>query len=239
MVIASFSVPNPDYPILDRKDNTALCDPRANVAASINNTPWHHSQSTAGSPQIWHLESNLHGPILQWEDSQMSCIHKMHLATYIIASNISAMWPRTSSRFLSRTMGGYEAKWYVHLGVKAYLEAVSQLVCVHVPYIDIHIIATRHQHGILVTERERERERERRHLLCCMLSLLHTCQVYTLTIFSKVTSTHTAIMMPENYRTLRPVNSKTSPRNHMERKEVGMHPLWRNQTLHQRTLIQV
>ena len=104
----------------------------------------------------------------------------------------------------------------MHLGVEAYLEAVSQLVCVHVPYVDIHIVATRHQHGILVTERERER----RNLLCCMLSLLHTCQVYTLTIFSEVTSTHTAIMMPENYRTLRPVNSKTSPCNHMEGRKV-------------------
>ena len=46
----------------------------------------------------------------------------------------------------------------MRLGVEAYLEAVSQLVCVHVPYVDIHIVATRHQHGILVTERERERE---------------------------------------------------------------------------------
>ena len=47
--------------------------------------------------------------------------------------------------------------------------------------------------------------------------------LYTLTIFSKVTSTHTTVMMPENYRTLRPVNSKTSPRNHMKEKEVGGH----------------
>ena len=55
------------------------------------------------------------------------------------------------------------------LGVEAYLEAVSQLVRAHVPYVDLHIIPTRHQHGILVTEKER------RDLLGCVLNLLHAC----------------------------------------------------------------
>ena len=74
----------------------------------------------------------------------MSYIHKVHLA--IIASVVWAC-----------------------LGVEAYLEAVSQLVCAHVPYVDLHIVPTRHQHGILVTEKER------RDLLGCVLSLLHAC----------------------------------------------------------------
>ena len=68
--------------------------------------------------------------------------------------------------------------------------------------------------------REREREREEKFVMLHAQPPAYTCQVYTLTIFSKVTSTHTAIMMLENYRTLRPVNSKTNPCNHMEGRKV-------------------
>lgn len=76
----------------------------------------------------------------------MSYIHKVHLA--IIASVVRAC-----------------------LGVEAYLEAVSQLVCVHVPYVDLHIVTTRHQHGILVTEREERFVRLCAQLPACMLSM--------------------------------------------------------------------
>lgn len=40
-------------------------------------------------------------------------------------------------------------------------------------------------------------------------SLMHTERVYgTLTIFGEVTSTHTAVMMAENHRTLGPVHTR-------------------------------